>query len=286
MTAERFSQSSVGRPKSPLASWLPPLDFVILRRDLISQLVRREIAGRYRGSHLGIFWSLINPLIMLTVYTLVFGVIFNGRFTHTGTESPFDYALGLFCGINLFNFFAEVMQRSPALILNNPNLVKKVVFPLEVLPVVAVLAALFHLAIATIPLVVGLFLVHGSIPWGVLLLIPIAVPLVLATLGASWFLSSVGVFVRDLQAAVGPALTILMFLSCIFYPMSAVPEALRSVIVLNPMADLVECARRAAMSNTIPDWKIAIGLLGSGLVAFGIGLLVFRVCRPAFADSI
>jgi lipopolysaccharide transport system permease protein len=278
--------SSVTHQKSRFAWWLSPLNFLILRRELINQLVRREIAGRYRGTYLGIFWSLINPLIMLAVYTLVFGVIFNGRFTHTGKESSLDYALGLFCGINVFNFFAEVVQRSPALILSHPNFVKKVVFPLEVLPLVAVLAALFHLAIATIPLILGLLLAHGSVPWGVLLLIPIAVPLVLATLGVSWFLSAVGVFIRDLQAAVGPALTILMFLSCIFYPLSAVPESLRFVIQLNPMADLVECARSAVMSNTIPDWRMWIALLSSGILVFGIGLWVFRSCRPAFADTI
>ena len=274
------------QPKARLATWLTPLNFALMRRDLINQLVRREIAGRYRGTYLGIFWSLINPLIMLAVYTLVFGVIFKGRFTHTGKESPFDYALGLFCGMNLFNFFAEVIQRSPGLILSNPNFVKKVVFPLEVLPVVAVLAALFHLAIATIPLILGLLLAHGSIPWGALLLIPIAVPLVLGTLGASWLLSALGVFVRDLQSAVVPAVTILIFLSCIFYPLSAVPEALRPLIQLNPMADLVECARSAVLSNAIPDWRLSIVLFGSGIVVFGVGLWVFRFCRPAFADTV
>jgi len=280
------ASNSSAHQSSRLALWSAPLNFVLMRRDLIGQLIKREIAGRYRGTYLGIFWSLINPLIMLAVYTLVFGIIFKGRFTHTGKESPFDYALGLFCGMNLFNFFAEVVQRSPGLILSNPNFVKKVVFPVEVLPVVAVVAALFHLAIAMVPLIVGLLAVHGSIPWGALLLIPIAVPLLLGTLGVSWFLSALGVFIRDLQAAVTPAVTILIFLSCIFYPISAVPESLRWVIQLNPMADLVECARSAVLSNTIPDWTVSIGLLGSGIVVFGVGLWVFRVCRPAFADTI
>src|SRR5260370_14702547 len=133
-------------------------------RGLIFQLVRREISGRYRGAYLGIFWSLINPLVMLAVYTLVFGGIFNGRFAQSGKETAIDFALGLFCGMNLFNFFVEVVSRSPALILSNPNFVKKVVFPLEVLSVVPVLAAPFHLAIATIPLILVLLISPSSAP--------------------------------------------------------------------------------------------------------------------------
>lgn len=262
------------------------LDFLVTSRGLIAQLTRREISGRYRGTYLGIFWSLINPLIMLAVYTLVFGGIFNGRFTHNGTETAADFALGLFCGMNLFNFFVEVVQKSPGLILSNPNFVKKVVFPLEILPVVAVLAALFHLAIASIPLILGLLILHGSIPWGTLLLVPIVIPLILATLGVSWLLAALGVFIRDLQAAVTPAVTILMFLSCIFYPLSAVPQTLRPFIQLNPMADLVQSARDAVMLDVIPDWRIWIGLLGSGVVLFVVGLWVFRSFRGAFADII
>jgi lipopolysaccharide transport system permease protein len=172
------------------------------------------------------------------------------------------------------------------LILSNPNFVKKVVFPLEVLSVVAVLAALFHLAIATIPLLLGLLIAHGSVPWGTLLLVPIVIPLILGTLGMSWLLAALGVFIRDLQAAVTPALTILMFLSCIFYPLSAVPQMLRPFIQLNPMADLIQSARDAVMLNAIPDWRIWIGLLGSGIILFGLGLWVFRSCRGAFADTI
>jgi lipopolysaccharide transport system permease protein len=262
------------------------LDFMSSHRGLIFQLTRREIAGRYRGAYLGIFWSLINPLVMLAVYTLVFGGIFNGKFTQSGKETAIDFALGLFCGMNLFSFFVEVVSRSPALILSNPNFVKKVVFPLEVLSVVAVLAALFHLAIATIPLLLGLLIAHGSVPWGTLLLVPIVIPLILGTLGMSWLLAALGVFIRDLQAAVTPALTILMFLSCIFYPLSAVPQMLRPFIQLNPMADLIQSARDGVMLNAIPDWRVWIGLLGSGIILFGLGLWVFRSCRGAFADTI
>jgi lipopolysaccharide transport system permease protein len=255
-------------------------------RGLVSQLAQREIAGRYRGTYLGIFWSLINPLIMLAVYTLVFGTIFNGRFTQGGKETAIDFALGLFCGMNLFNFFVEVVSRSPGLILSNPNFVKKVVFPLEILPVVAVLAALFHLAIATIPLILGLWIVHGSVPWGALLLVPIVVPLIMATLGTSWLLAALGAFIRDLQAAVTPAITILMFLSCIFYPLSAVPQTLRPFIELNPMADLIQSARDAVMLNALPDWKVWVCLFGSGIIVYGFGLWVFRSCRSAFADTV
>jgi lipopolysaccharide transport system permease protein len=276
------------RPQGQTRFWRLPaaLHFLVTSRGLIAQLARREIAGRYRGTYLGIFWSLINPLIMLAVYTLVFGGIFNGRFTRGGTETAADFALGLFCGMNLFNFFVEVVQKSPGLILSNPNFVKKVVFPLEILPVVAVLAALFHLAIATIPLILGLLILHGSVPWGTLLLVPIVIPLILATLGVSWLLAALGVFIRDLQAAVTPAVTILMFLSCIFYPLSAVPQTLRPFIQLNPMADLIQSARDAVMLDAVPDWRIWIGLLGSGIVLFGAGLWVFRSCRGAFADTI
>ena len=254
--------------------------------ELIRHLSYREIFGRYKGTYLGILWSVANPLVMLAVYTLVFGGIFQGRFGDGKNQSPVDFALGLFCGLNLYNFFSEVLQKSPGLILDHPNYVKKVVFPLEILPVVAVLAGLFHLAIASVLLVIGIGIAHQTFTLSFLYLIPFVIPLVLATLGLSWVLSAIGVFIRDLQSAVPPVLTILMFLSSVFYSISAVPQAVRPIISANPMAQLIECTRDAVVWAITPNWYIVLGLYALSFLIFFSGYWIFRSSKTAFADAL
>src|SRR5580704_6992927 len=197
--------------KSLLSTSHGSLHVILSNLGLIRHLGHREIFGRYKGTYFGILWAVASPLVMLGVYTLVFGGIFQGRFGVGKSQSPIDFPLGLFCGLNLYNFFSEVLLKSPTLILDHPNYVKKVVFPLEVLPVVTVFGSLFHLAIASVLLIVAIGIAHHTFALSFLYLIPFVIPLVLATLGISWMLSAIGVFVRDLQSAIPPALTILMF---------------------------------------------------------------------------
>jgi lipopolysaccharide transport system permease protein len=259
---------------------------IVSNWGLIRHLSYREIFGRYLGTYLGILWSVATPLVMLAVYTLVFGGIFQGRFGAEKNQSPVDFALGLFCGLNLYSFFSEVLQKSPGLILERPNYVKKVVFPLEILPVVAVLASLFHLAIASVLLVIGIGIAHHSFTFSFLYLIPFVIPLVLATLGLSWLLSAIGVFIRDLESAIPPALTVLMFLSGVFYSISAVPQAVRPIISVNPMAQLIELTRDAVVWAVAPDWYIVFGLYALSLLIFFSGYWIFRLSKTAFADAL
>jgi lipopolysaccharide transport system permease protein len=254
--------------------------------SLIEQFLRRDIAGRYKGTTLGPLLSLLVPVLMLVIYTFVFGTIFNSRFGYSTKEGVFDFGLGLFCGLNLFNFLSEVVTRSPNLILQYPNYVKKVVFPLEIFPITTVGAALFHYVVASIPLLVGFVIIDHRLPFGCIWLFIISLPLALLALGMSWILSALGVFVRDISALLPPALTIVMFGSGIFYPMNAVPPFARPFLALNPLALLVDCARQALFLNRPP------GLFGfSMLVLLGIflaaaGYAFFLKAKPAFADVI
>jgi lipopolysaccharide transport system permease protein len=272
--------------KGPLTTSHEAVVTIFCNWGLIRHLSYREIFGRYQGTYLGILWSIANPLVMLAVYTLVFGGIFRGQFGDGKSQSPFDFALGLFCGLNFYSFFSEVLQKSPGLILEHPNYVKKVVFPLEILPVVSVLASLFHLAIASLLLVIGIWIAHHTFTFSFLYLIPFVIPLVLVTLGLSWLLSAIGVFIRDLQSAISPLLMILMFLSSVFYSISAVPQAVRPIINANPMAQLIELTRDAVVWAITPNWYIVSGLYALSLLIFFFGYRVFRLSKTAFADAL
>lgn len=259
---------------------------LIRSRQLIWQFLQRDISIRYRGTFFGLFWSFLSPLLMLAVYVFVFGFVFKSRFGVEASESVFDFGLALFCGLNLFNFFSEVAMRSPMLIVQYPNFVKKVVFPLEILPVVATGTALFHCLIAFLPLAIGLAFAHQQIPFTLLYLFLFLIPLVLLTCGASWILASAGVFFRDVQPILTAAITILMFMSAVFFPLKAVPEKWRGWISLNPMVHLIEGARAAIIWGATPDWTAYVVLLTGGLVVFWIGYFIFDRSKSAFADVV
>lgn len=251
-------------------------------RGLISALARREVQGRYRGSVLGIAWSAITPLFMLAIYTFVFSVVFQSRWGQTG--SRLEFALILFLGILLFNIFGEVVMRAPSLITVNANYVKKVVFPLEVLPCVALGTSLFHGLIAGVIWVVAMFALGDGVPWTVVYAPIYLLPLLLVTLGACWFLAALGVYLRDIGQVVSVAVTALLFLSPIFFAIEAVPEQFRPLIRLNPIAHVVEGMRGIAIFGTQPDFLDAFWLT---LVAFAIawaGYAFFQATRRGFAD--
>lgn len=259
-------------------------------RYLIGQLAWREISGRYRGSAAGLLWSFVTPLVMLAVYTLVFGVIFQARWTGIGAgdaaagQSRADFALILFVGLILHGFLGECVTRAPALVLGNANLVKRVVFPLEILGWSTIASALFHGAVS-FAILIGVYAVlHGGVPWTALLLPLVIGPLVLVCLGLVWFLAAAGVFLRDIGQMVGPVTTVLLFLSPILFPVDGMPEPLRTLIVLNPLTVPVEQARNLLIWGLLPDWGALALHAAAALGVAWAGLYWFRRCRPAFAD--
>jgi lipopolysaccharide transport system permease protein len=252
-------------------------------RDLIVQMTRREVVGRYRGSVLGMVWSLFNPILMLAVYTFVFSVVFKARW-HATSDSKTEFAIVLFAGMIIYNLFAECVNRAPGLVLANPNYVKKVVFPLEILPWIALGVAMFHATVSLGVLLAFVLLVNHALPWTVVLAPLVFMPLVLFTLGVSWFLASLGVFLRDVGQVVGLLTTVLMFASPVFYPMSAIPTAYRSMLAMNPLAMIIEQARDVLIWGNVPDITVLGALMASGLVVAWLGFLWFQKTRRGFAD--
>ena len=252
-------------------------------RSLIKALVQREVIGRYRGSVMGILWSFLNPVFMLAVYTFVFSVVFKARWSG-GSESKTEFALILFAGLIVFNLFAECFNRAPGLILANVNYVKKVVFPLEILPWVALGSALFHAMISLGVWFIAYLILFG-VPHITVLLLPLVIlPLLLLIMGLTWGLASLGVYLRDVSQFIGILTTVLMFLSPIFYPASALPEKYRHLLLLNPLTPAIEQAREVLFWGKVPDMTIlSVYLLGAALVAW-LGFAWFQKTRKGFAD--
>lgn len=252
-------------------------------RDLIWQMTKREVVGRYRGSVLGLFWSFFNPVLMLIIYTFVFSVVFKARWG-AGGESRFEFALILFCGLIVFNLFAECLTRAPVLIVSNVNYVKKVVFPLEILPLVTMGAALFHGIVSLGVLLVFYVLVSASLHWTIILAPLVILPLLLTTLGLSWFLASLGVFVRDVAQTIGLLVTVLMFLSPIFYPVASLPEKYRIFIYMNPLTVIIEQMRDVLIWGKTPSWLGWCVMMVVGSAIAWLGLVWFQKTRKGFAD--
>jgi lipopolysaccharide transport system permease protein len=254
-------------------------------RQVIMQLTKREVVGRYKGSALGLAWSIFNPVFMLTVYTFVFSEIFNSRWGEVGADdSKTQFAIVLFVGMIVLNLFSEVLNRAPGLILSNVNYVKKVVFPIEILPVISMGASLFHSLVNVGVLLAAFALLNGYLHWTVVLIPIVLLPLVILTLGLAWTLASLGVFLRDVGQTIGIITTVMMFLSPVFYPVIAVPESFRPFIMANPLTFIIEQARQVLIWGNLPNW---IGLGGYTLTAIAIswgGYAWFQKTRKGFAD--
>ena len=252
-------------------------------RSLAKALVQREVVGRYRGSVMGILWSFFNPIFMLAVYTFVFSVVFKARWSG-GSESKTEFALILFAGLIVFNLFAECFNRAPGLILSNVSYVKKVVFPLEILPWVALGSALFH-ALISLGVWLIAYLIFFGIPHITVLLLPLVIlPLLLLIMGLTWGLASLGVYLRDVSQFIGVITTVLMFLSPIFYPASALPEKYRYLLLFNPLTPAIEQARDVLFWGKVPNMTIlSVYLLSAVLVAW-FGFAWFQKTRKGFAD--
>lgn len=254
-----------------------------LNKLLIYQLIKREIAVRYRGSKLGMLWSFLTPILMLVIYTFVFSIVFKARWGTTN-DNNIEFALILFCGISVFNLFSEILIQSPRLIIGNVNYVKKVLFPLEILPLTLIGSALFHYIIQLLILLLGILFTYSTIHWTIVFLPLVLLPLLLVALGLSWFLASLGVFIRDIGHIISLFMQGLMFLSPIFYPVSSVPEKFRALLFLNPMSYVVEDTRKILIWGQMPDWGfMGTSLLLSTIIVI-IGYIWFVKTKGGFAD--
>lgn len=253
--------------------------------SLITALTKRDIAARYRGSLIGIFWSFVNPVLMLSVYTFVFGVVFKARWGGGG-ESKTEFALVLFAGLMVYNFFSECLIKAPGLVVSNANYVKKVVFPLEILPWVLIGSALFHTMVSFTVWLLFYAILFGAPQVTIFLFPVVVVPLVLVAMGAAWALASLGVYLRDISQFIGVLTLMLMFLSPIFYPATALPEKARQFLFLNPLTPAVEESRQVLFWGVWPDYTM-LGAYGvvSLLVAW-LGFAWFQRTRKGFADVI
>ena len=263
---------------------LNPIPSLIANRYLISQLVRREVLLRYRGSALGIGWSFFYPLLLLFAFTLVFGGVFGGRWGEgNGGKSGFEMALFIYCGLAVFTPFSEVITNTPRLLLAHQNFVKKIIFPTEILPLVSMLAASIHAVANLLLLVIGALLAgHNHLT---LLILPVVLlPVWLITLGFAWFLTAAGAYVRDLAHGVPVLAQLLMFILPVFYPSSAAPGILQAVNSINPLATAMEDLRRVILLGQSPLWSAWIQMLAVGIACSLVGYAFFLHCKEEFAD--
>ena len=251
-------------------------------RDLIAQLVERDTRSRYRGSAMGLFWSAIHPLLMLAVYTVFFTEMMPGRWPGTGDHVQF--AMVLFVGLLLHGFLAESINRAPSLVTGQPNLVKKIVFPLDVLPVVAIGTAAFHMAVGFVIWLVFHVVAIGAPPLTALLFPIVFAPLVLMTLGVCWFLASIGVYLRDVGHIVPVVSAVLLFASPVFYPLEAVKPPFTAIVSASPLTIPIEQARQVLLAGQIPRWDVWAGYTAVAIVVAWLGAAWFRATRKGFAD--
>lgn len=253
-------------------------------RALISQMTRREIAGRYKGSLLGLAWSFFNPLFMLAVYTFVFSFVFKARWGIAEEASKADFSLVLFVGLILHALLAEVLNRAPGHVLANANYVKKVVFPLEVLTVINLGAALFHAFISFVVLLVAMLALTGIPSWTILLSPLTILPILPLILGIGWILTSLGIFLRDIGQLINILTTALLFLAPVLYPATSLPVEYHFWLNLNPLTIPIEATRQVLLFGELPNWNaLGIYTLVAILTAW-LGFYWFQKTRKGFAD--
>jgi lipopolysaccharide transport system permease protein len=254
------------------------------RFELILSLARRELVARYKGSVLGIVWAIVTPVVMITIFTFIFAGIFNARFGPNG--NAWDYALYLFCGLLPWTMFQETLQSSSTTIVTHANLVKRVVFPLETLPVAQALSAIGNQLFGTIALVVATVVVRHELHITILWLPALLIPQLILTLGAAWLVASLGVFLRDIAQGITLVLMAWMYLTPIIYPESIVPERYRLFINANPFTALVRSYRRIFLEGVAPDWSSLAYFTSVAVILFVFGYWWFAKTRRNFADVI
>lgn len=256
------------------------------QKDLIIALTKREIEGRYKGSLFGIFWSVLTPLMMVAVFTFVFGEIFQSKWAGARSANHLDFAAALFAGLLVYNLFAECIAKAPTLITSNANYVKKIVFPLEVLSIVAVLAALFHFLVAYAVVIILVLFSGWNLTATVFLTPVIILPFLMLVMGMTWLLSALGVYLRDIGQIISPLLTAMMFLSPVFYPLSSVNEKLHWIYHLNPITFVVEDMRGALLHDQSPNWQQWLIYSLICAIVMAVGFLFFQRTRKGFSDVI
>ena len=251
---------------------------------LLNQLCRREISKRYRGSFMGVAWAFFMPLLMLSVYSLVFVGIFESRWPGLEQTSKLAYSFQLFCGLMVFNFFSDVIGRAPGLIVDQPNLVKKVVFPLEILPFVSIGSAIFHFIISLFILIVCCFFLFDVVSSRVFLTPFILAPLIFLLLGLSWIISALGVYLRDVSIIIGVFINLMMFLSPIFYSAKTIKGSFSEFIQINPLTFPIESLRSIFFASSPIDWASWWISLFIGLLVSVLGAFFFSRARDGFSD--
>lgn len=256
-------------------------------RHLLAELTRRDIQSRYRSSLLGMAWPVLQPLLMLSVYTLIFSEVFKARWPGVQeTGSRFDVAIVIFTGMIVHAFVAECATRGPTLITSNPNYVKKVIFPLEILPWVTLGSALFQALVCFAILFAFILASTAALPWTVLFVPLVLAPLALGCLGLMWLLAAAGAYVRDIEQAMAFVVTLLLFLSPVFYPLSVLPEGFRAIVAANPLTFFIEQVRLVALWGQPPSWAglAAATALGAALAVWARGW--FERARGGFGDVV
>ena len=264
------------------AFWHPLRALLGVHRALVLSMVRREVSQRYRGSFLGPIWAILTPAVQIVIFTLIFSGIFQARFG--GESGPLGFAVYLFCGLLPWLAFAEAVQRSTSVVVEHVNLVKRVVFPVEVLTVQLSLAALVQQAIGTAVLLTAALVLEQILSPTLFFLPLLLIPQLLLTIGLGWLVASFGVFLRDTGQLVQLTLMAWMYLTPIFYPESMVPRHYRWLVEANPMAPLIRSYRRILLEGLAPDWT---GLGWTSIFAIGcflLGYWWFIRTRKAFAD--
>jgi lipopolysaccharide transport system permease protein len=255
-------------------------------RYLLWRLVRREVEVRYRGTWLGPAWALLTPLLMLMVYTFVFAYVFQIRWGDSGASSTMEFALALFAGLTAFNVFAETLHSSPGLISGNVNYVKKVVFPLELLPLAKFIGALVQGALSFGVLLLACLVVRGELPWTAGFLPVVLLPLALWSLGCAYFLAPLGVLVRDVGQMVGLVVTVLLFMSAVFFPIERIPPPWQSLMMFNPLVPVIDDVRRVLLGGLPPKWAIWGATTGFGWVFLAAALAWFGKVKKLLADAV
>ena len=249
-------------------------------------LAVREVTGKYKGTLMGMTWALVEPLLLLGIYTFVFSVIFKGNWNAVAQKGITAAAPILFMGLITFDLFARVVVQAPTLVLQHRNFVKKVVFPLEVLPIVGLSSSLVTAIFSLVVLLTGLLLVYHSVPVTLALLPMVWLPVLFLSLGIAYFLASIGVFVRDLNNVTGIVVLILRFLTPLFYPATMVPLSMQPWFKANPLAIFVNCSRRVALWGMLPDWPLYLGGTLFAVIVLLAGFTWFMASKHAFADVI
>ncbi|MFK2900931.1 ABC transporter permease [Dyella jejuensis] len=254
-------------------------------RSLALELAKRDVLGRYRGASFGLFWSLISPFLMLMVYSFAFGFVMKSRWPQAA-QGHVHYSIILFVGLIVHGFFAECLNRSPHLITSNTNFVKRVIFPLEILPWPMVASALFHTLMNFVVFLALHIVLDHTVVWTIVFLPLVLLPLVLLTLGVSWLLAALGVYLRDISQITGVLATAMLFLSTAMFPIDALPPQYRWLLLINPLSFIIDQERNVALWGILPNW-IGLGIYTLfASAALYLGYTVFRLTRRGFADVI